>query len=748
MGKYETYRYNTDDKYYEPTTFDEYVSTAENPGIGLLLFTIIFCLACLAVAFVRPIKKKEDADEKVKTDYIAIDRTLNTITVRTRKGLRGKKNYGGNPTIISELHANATKRITANQKVRLTKGLGSQQKEIGYMEEDAGDSGGRLEVEDLLPNWHQLTIGNTSKSDDTSIESGQPIPKRQKFRFKFKNINRKLRSLGCVICSFDHSYIFAPRTRIGSKVSPSVLSTTSIEMNKTPSTLDTTQYTNVTPPLERVSSKNNVDRPPTPMTNPSLDDSSLSESDGSLAESEIASEMEEIFNLAAPWTIVDLIGYCADFFIILIVSHFMGTAVMICYSTVGFILGCFNMFCSGIYGSCYKHVNNAVADGSNHLAGQYIQISMALYTIISAPCSLIAVIYMPKIMIFYGYADGVVDMCQSYAAVAAFQYVVLGSLGMIGSMLDIDGHAKFNAVWGLWECIVSVVCTVIVITVFRPSLLGLGIFHLVEGFIMNALYIYIAYTRKGWLDPYIDGMLSGSAKKNNLAIMSVIKRSIPVMLDEATYSLEWFVLSIFAAHQGAAEAVVWILFSYIWAIIELIPESYAEAATSRVAFNLSAGNIDIARMIAGQSIFLATSTSIAMSVPILVYRHFIVWCISADEGLDSMLIELLPYIAFCQPFITLGMTAASINEGLCLYHRVVKRMFAATCLVTIPVAAILTYIFHLNVEGLIAAVCMGYVVAGVLNFNLFMNADWEKAMRKNQEVTEYETKTQDSVHSI
>ena len=138
---------------------------------------------------------------------------------------------------------------------------------------------------------------------------------------------------------------------------------------------------------------------------------------------------------------------------------------------------------------------------------------MILYTIISVPSSLIAVIYMPKIMGFYGYADGVIDMCQSYAAVAAFHYVSLGSIGMINSLLDIDGHAKFNAVWGLWECVVSVVSTVIVITVFRPSLLGLGIFYFVEECFMNLVYIYFVYNKRGWLDPYIDGMLSGSAMK-------------------------------------------------------------------------------------------------------------------------------------------------------------------------------------------------------------------------------------------
>jgi len=746
MGKYNNRWVGTEDDlltddYYEPINFDEYVSTAKDPGAVLLLFTIIFCIGSLIASVIRPVNAKEqdDADEMmVKTGYISIDSTL---TVRTRKGLRGKKRYGGSPTVMSRTYQNITNKKAANRRFRITQGLGPQQQDIGNfvedrIHEDTDDGAARLEVEDLLPNWNRL------QTDDAASETERDTSDRQTFRSKFKKINRWLKSLGCVICSFNYSQVFAtPKNRIGLKTTPSITPKISLETKIDSPTLNVASSTEVAPPLEQLTTENNNENNVhvTSTAKPQLDEVSV----GEIEDSRREKEMEEIFNLAIPWTTVDLISYCADFFLIMIVSHFMGTATMICYSTVGFVLGCFNMLCSGIYGSCYKHVNNACADDRRWLAGEYIQISMVLNTIVTVPSSIVAVVLMPTIMTYYGYADAVVDMSQSYAAVAALHTVLEGAIGMVGTSLDIDGHAKFNAVWGLWESLVSVIATVVIISTLRPSLLGLGIYHLVESAIMHVAYIYIAYYRKGWLDEYAGGICSRSAMKNTPAVMSIIKRSVPLLLDDATVSMEWFVLSMFAAHQGAAESVVWILFSYIWEIVELVPESFADAATSRVAFNLSNGNVDIARVIAGQSIFLATAFAIILSIPLMVYRHFIVWCISADQVLDEMLLEVLPYVAFCQPFITLGMTAAAINEGMCLYHHVVKRMFVATCLVTIPVAGILTYTFEYNIEGLTAAVCMGYVTGGVFNFNLYMNADWEKAMRKNQEIIQYGAKQYD-----
>jgi hypothetical protein len=46
----------------------------------------------------------------------------------------------------------------------------------------------------------------------------------------------------------------------------------------------------------------------------------------------------------------------------------------------------------------------------------------------------------------------------------------------------------------------------------------------------------------------------------------------------------------------------------------------------------------------------------------------------------------------------------------------------------------MTYILHYNIEGLASAQCIGYTVAGAVNIMFFMTADWEKAVRKANDI--------------
>ena len=57
---------------------------------------------------------------------------------------------------------------------------------------------------------------------------------------------------------------------------------------------------------------------------------------------------------------------------------------------------------------------------------------------------------MPQVMTCYGYADVIVEMSQSYAAIAALHSVLENSVYFLETVLDIEGHAKFNVVWSFW----------------------------------------------------------------------------------------------------------------------------------------------------------------------------------------------------------------------------------------------------------------------------------------------------------
>ena len=157
--------------------------------------------------------------------------------------------------------------------------------------------------------------------------------------------------------------------------------------------------------------------------------------------------------------------------------------------------------------------------------------------------------------------------------------------------------------------------------------------------------------------------------------------------------------TIFASYQGAAEVATWILMGTIWGIIEIVPECIGSAATVRVESNLARGKLDMAKTLALRTIFVCTATSIMFSLFLMDTRRYVAWCLSLDETLETMILEIIPYIALCQPFITAGVTAGYLNEVLGKIKLSIGVATVIDLCFTMPVAALFTYLFRFNVEG-------------------------------------------------
>lgn len=97
---------------------------------------------------------------------------------------------------------------------------------------------------------------------------------------------------------------------------------------------------------------------------------------------------------------------------------------------------------------------------------------------------------------------------------------------------------------------------------------------------------------------------------------------------------------------------------------------------------------------------------------------------------------MIPYVALCQPFITLGVTAEYINEIIGNYNVSVNISSVVDLCFTLPVAAIFTYILNYNIEGLASALCMGYAICGIVDVVIFAHTDWAYAVLKIQKYTE------------
>ena len=194
--------------------------------------------------------------------------------------------------------------------------------------------------------------------------------------------------------------------------------------------------------------------------------------------------------------------------------------------------------------------------------------------------------------------------------------------------------------------------------------------------------------------------------------------------------------AFFASFQGSAEAATWILLGYVWRVAEIAPDCIASAATVRVEYNLSRNNLHTAKQIAFRTMMFCVLISLLCSAFLYDTRRYLAWCMSLDQTLEIMIVEIIPYIALCQPFITVGVTAESLNEVLGRFDMSVNISSIIDLFFTIPTAAIFTYILNYNIEGLASALCMGYSACGVTNVVIFANTDWRYAVSKIQTYTE------------
>ena len=132
-------------------------------------------------------------------------------------------------------------------------------------------------------------------------------------------------------------------------------------------------------------------------------------------------------------------------------------------------------------------------------------------------------------------------------------------------------------------------------------------------------------------------------------------------------------------------------------------------------------------------ILSSMSSFIAVSI-LFLFRVPIVNAMTNNDALADMLAGVMPYLLICNPLIDLVAMAGYLNRSLAMYQRSTKIELFITCLITIPTAWVATYKFGYDISGLVAANFIGYASMGVVILAIYMNADWEKAVRKNRKI--------------
>lgn len=235
----------------------------------------------------------------------------------------------------------------------------------------------------------------------------------------------------------------------------------------------------------------------------------------------------------------------------------------------------------------------------------------------------------------------------------------------------------------------------------------------------------------GWLKQFQLGLFGKWADAS--VLKTLFKTALPLSFGGLLAYAEWEILIIFAAILGPAEAATWAILGYVWGVFESTTSAIGDASEVRCAYQLGRGRPALAKLSAYKSIFMTFIMSLLVSLIFLCQRNVLPSLLTKDATIQAMLDECLPFIALGNITMNMGMVCWALIGAQGRYRLATSIATACSLLITLPIGAISTIRFNIDLQGLTFAVVTGYVITAMLLFMVLLMSDWGRLSRKIQD---------------
>ena len=185
-------------------------------------------------------------------------------------------------------------------------------------------------------------------------------------------------------------------------------------------------------------------------------------------------------------------------------------------------------------------------------------------------------------------------------------------------------------------------------------------------------------------------------------------------------------MTIFAAHLGSAEVAAWAILSSIWDMFESSTEGTGEAVAIRIAHHLGHDNPAMAEIATYKSSLLAMIFAFLLTAIFFIAGDNIPVWFTKDATLQNLISQTLPLIGIGNISMTFGMIAWNQLGGQGRYRVATLIHLGCSWFITLPLAALFTYVFNFNLEGIVGAVVIGFSSAGMLMAYCLLTSNWER----------------------
>lgn len=176
------------------------------------------------------------------------------------------------------------------------------------------------------------------------------------------------------------------------------------------------------------------------------------------------------------------------------------------------------------------------------------------------------------------------------------------------------------------------------------------------------------------------------------------------------------------------------LLGSLWDTLESLTEGFGDAGEIRIAYHLGSGHPAKARQSSYKSIVVSVVfASIITSILWILGEDMATW-LTPDPTLQHLIVEVIPLMGLGNLTMTAGTVSWALVGAQGRYRLATFVAMIGSWCFTLPLAALYTYAFNLDIQGVTSAVVVGDIFTGTCLTYILFRSDWSRLSKRVMEL--------------
>lgn len=140
---------------------------------------------------------------------------------------------------------------------------------------------------------------------------------------------------------------------------------------------------------------------------------------------------------------------------------------------------------------------------------------------------------------------------------------------------------------------------------------------------------------------------------------------------------------------------------------------------------MGSGQVRLAKLGADKAMYVSFTVAVYSTGILFVLAMYLPGWLTPDPTLQRMIFDIIPLIGFGQIWMVWGMVAWAILGAQGRIHIATALEFFISWGIGAPIAAIMTFVFNYNLEGIVGAMTISYTIGSNVYLYMLHTSDWE-----------------------